>query len=67
MQSRADAQAGSWPGPDRAWPSPRGYGQRYDALGKATRTDAVDWVIHQRDGGTLGGESNKVLQARAPK
>lgn len=40
------------------------------AAGKTTsieRADAVDWVIHQRDGGTLGGESIKVLRARTRK
>jgi uncharacterized protein YegJ (DUF2314 family) len=40
------------------------------ALGKTTsvkRTEAVDWMIHRKDGGTAGGESIKVLRARAPR
>ncbi|MBX3205349.1 MAG: DUF2314 domain-containing protein [Labilithrix sp.] len=40
------------------------------ALGKTTsvkRDEAVDWMIQRRDGGVLGGESIKVLKARAPK
>ena len=38
------------------------------AAGKTTsvkRPDATDWLIQQRDGGTTGGESIKVLRARA--
>ncbi|MBX3258603.1 MAG: DUF2314 domain-containing protein [Labilithrix sp.] len=40
------------------------------ALGKTTsvkRDEAVDWMIHRRDGGVVGGESIKVLKARAPR
>jgi uncharacterized protein YegJ (DUF2314 family) len=40
------------------------------ALGKTTsikRTDAVDWLIQQRDGGIAGGESINVLKARSRK
>jgi uncharacterized protein YegJ (DUF2314 family) len=39
------------------------------AAGKTTgvrRADVVDWMIRQRDGGTAGGESIRVLKARAP-
>lgn len=38
------------------------------APGKTTsvkRAETVDWMIQQRDGGTAGGESIKVLRARA--
>lgn len=38
------------------------------ALGKTTsvkRTEAVDWMIHLRDGGRLGGESIKALSKRS--
>lgn len=38
------------------------------APGKTTsvkRSETVDWMIQQRDGGTAGGESIKVLRARA--
>jgi uncharacterized protein YegJ (DUF2314 family) len=38
------------------------------AAGKTTsvqRSEAVDWMIEQKDGGTLGGESIKVLTRRA--
>jgi uncharacterized protein YegJ (DUF2314 family) len=40
------------------------------ALGKTTsvkRSETVDWMIHQRDGGTVGGESMKVLRSRAAR
>jgi uncharacterized protein YegJ (DUF2314 family) len=38
--------------------------------GKTTSVEnsaAVDWLIHLRDGGTVGGESIKVLKARATR
>ena len=40
------------------------------ALGKTVSVkheEAADWMLHQRDGGTAGGESIKVLKARVPK
>jgi uncharacterized protein YegJ (DUF2314 family) len=40
------------------------------ALGKTVsvkHAEAADWMLHQRDGGTVGGESIKVLKARAPR
>ena len=40
------------------------------AAGKTTsleRSKVVDWVIQQRDGGTIGGESIKLLRARVAK
>ncbi|HVH41816.1 MAG TPA: DUF2314 domain-containing protein, partial [Labilithrix sp.] len=40
------------------------------ALGKTTSVrldEATDWMIQHRDGGTVGGESIKVLKARASK
>ena len=40
------------------------------ALGKTVsvkHADAADWLLQQRDGGTAGGESMKLLKARVPR
>lgn len=45
-----------------------GYATNFAAGDKATvdRDKAADWLLHLRDGGTLGGESIQVLERRAP-